>query len=60
MVYFFMTFSIFKSMVFIYVCIRILDLKLENPYENRLKWQNWNEKNIYKKTKLLNEIKLRD
>ena len=26
--------SIFKFMVFIYACIRILDLKLENSYEN--------------------------
>jgi len=31
-------------MVFIYVYIRILDLNLENSYENGSKGQNWNEK----------------
>jgi len=31
--------SINKSMVFIYVCIRILDLKLENSYKNGPKGQ---------------------
>jgi len=31
-------------MVFIYVCIRIFDLKLKNPNKNRSKGQNWNEK----------------
>jgi len=32
--------SVFKSMILVYVCIRILDLKLENPYENEQKGQN--------------------
>jgi len=32
--------SIFKFLVFIHVCIRTLDLKLENPYENEAKEQN--------------------
>jgi len=36
--------SVFKSMILVYVCIRILDLKLESVYENGQKGPNWNEK----------------
>ena len=38
--------SVFKYMIFVYVCIGILDLKLENVYENGQKWPDWNEKKI--------------
>jgi len=40
MVLFSYGFPIFKPMVFIHVCIRILDLKLENSYKNGPKGQN--------------------
>jgi len=50
MVLFFYDISIFKFMVFIYVYIRILDIKLENSYENGPKGQNWNEKKIKDQT----------
>jgi len=40
MILFFYGLSVFKSMIIVYVCIRILDLKLENVYENRQKGLN--------------------
>jgi len=32
--------SVFKSMILVYVCIRIFNLKLENVYENGQKGSN--------------------
>ena len=49
--------SVFKSMILVYVCIRILDLKLKNVYENGQKGLNWNEKKIKDQTVTWNWVK---